>query len=113
MTAYEYIRPLYGFLFLGSDSAGATWVHRFLRAAAGIVADTRRRSRACLPRPGSFPADNWLRHDIGLPPLAEDLRPLERQLTPPAPPCFPTDGRLRDDIGLPPLGNGSGIDEKH
>jgi hypothetical protein len=108
MTAYEYIRLPYGFPFLRGGCAPATRAHRFLRAAASIATGTRLQSRECLSRPMAFPTDNWLRDDIGLPPLFRDPPTLERWLTPLAPPCFPTDDRLRNDIGLLPLGNGSG-----
>jgi hypothetical protein len=48
-----------------------------------------------------LPTDNWLRDDLGLPPLTAP-RPL-LELTPRTSGYFPTDDWLRDDIGLPPL----------
>jgi hypothetical protein len=110
MTPSECIRPFYSFLFLAGAAAPATPAHRFWRAAADIVAGTIQVPRRRVSRPVPFPADNWIRDDIGLPPLAQNPPMPERRLTPAAPACFPTDERLRDDIGLPPLDNGIGID---
>jgi hypothetical protein len=59
MTAYEYIKPLYGFLFLRSGSAPATRAHRFLRAAASIATGTRLQSRECLSRLLALPTDTF------------------------------------------------------
>ena len=56
----------------------------------------------------SFPTDNRLRDDIGLPPIGEPPPPL--QLIPYASVYFPNDDRLRDDIGLPPLGAALNVD---
>ena len=105
MTPTEYIRPLYAFLFLAGGAAPATREHGFWRAMSGIVAGATRASRGRLSRPAPFPADDGLRDDIGLPPLAEGAPTLQPRLTPAAPGYFPTDDRLRNDIGLPPLGH--------
>ena len=56
----------------------------------------------------SFPTDNRLRDDIGLPPIGEPPPPL--QLIPYASAYFPSDDRLRADIGLPPLGAALDVD---
>ena len=109
MTASEYIRPFYSFLFLAGGGAPATRAQRVWCAASGIVAGSIPASLRRLSHRAPFPSDNWIRDDIGLPPLAADPLPT-RRLKPPAPARFPTDQALRDDIGLPPLGNGSGID---
>jgi hypothetical protein len=95
---------LYDFLFLAGGATPAAWAHGFMRSASRVVTAAsltpRERERQAAP----FPTDNWLRDDIGLPPLAND-RPQQR-LTVQAPAYFPTDDWLRDDIGLPPLGEG-------
>jgi hypothetical protein len=109
MTANEYVRPFYSFLFLAGGGAPATWAQRVWRAASGIVAETLRASLARRSRPAPFPTDNRIREDIGLPLLAADPSIPTRRLTPLASTSFPTDPALRDDVGLPPLDNGSGI----
>jgi len=93
----------YDFLFLAGGGVTAAWTHNFMRAAANIVTGASPSSRKRMRQAAPFPTDNWLRDDIGLPPLTDDWPPLQKRLTPRMPAYFPTDDRLRDDIGLPPL----------
>jgi hypothetical protein len=103
---------LYDFLFLAGGGASAVWTQNFMRAASRFVTSASPASRERMGQASPFPTDNWLRDDIGLPPLADDRPRPQQRLTLLTPTYFPTDDWLRDDIGLPPLGAGADARER-
>src|SRR5438128_1289408 len=81
----------------------APWLSDFMRVVSRIVTGASPASRKSIRQAAPFPTDNWLREDVGLPPIAGDQPTVQQPLTFRAAAHFPTDDRLRDDIGLPPI----------
>jgi hypothetical protein len=84
----------------GTAAAFATSMSYIASSFIGAAKLPRRTGRRLA---SGIPTDNWIRDDIGLPPIVDDVPPPRFGQRTPVPPYLPADDRLRADIGLPPL----------